>query len=151
MPSNRNYFQVLHLHAIKAKSPFGHQIIIIQSGMSTFRRPVHEWNPLESMDIGRKLCGKTISNQTFRFSSRITTTFIFIILSLYLNKFSYFRLAVAIVRSMKNKQLNAYNEWNSKKPKPIESKVLDPSHEVINKTFKLSMHDGKLIKIIPTV
>ena len=51
---------------------------------------------------------------------------------------------------MKNKQLNAYNEWNSKKPKPIESKVLDPSHEVINKTFKLSMHDGELIKIIPT-
>ena len=50
---------------------------------------------------------------------------------------------------MKNKQLNAYNEWNSKKPKPIESKVLDPSHEVINKTFKLSMHDGQLIKIIP--
>ena len=51
---------------------------------------------------------------------------------------------------MKNKQLNAYNEWNSKKPKPIESKVLDPSHEVINKTFKLSMHDGQLIKTIPT-
>ena len=67
---NRNYFQALHLHAIKAKSPFGHQIIIIQSGMSTFRRPVHELNPLESMDIGRKLCGKEISNQTFRFSSR---------------------------------------------------------------------------------
>ena len=51
---------------------------------------------------------------------------------------------------MKNKQLNAYNEWNSKKPKPLESKVIDPSHEVINKTFKLSMHDGQLIKIIPT-
>ena len=46
---------------------------------------------------------------------------------------------------MKNKQLNAYNEWNSKKPKPLESKVLDPSHEVINKTFKLSMHDGEII------
>ena len=46
---------------------------------------------------------------------------------------------------MKNKQLNAYNEWNSKKPKPIETKVLDPSHEVINKIFKLSMHDGQLI------
>ena len=51
-------------------------------------------------------------------------------LSLPKNLFLYFRLAVAIVRSMKNKQLNAYNEWNSKKPKPIESKVLDPSHEV---------------------
>ena len=61
------------------------------------------------------------------------------------NLFSHFRLAVAIVRSMKNKQLNAYNEWNSKKPKPIESKVLDPSHEVINKIFKLSMHDCQLI------
>lgn len=45
---------------------------------------------------------------------------------------------------MKNKQLNAYNEWNSKKPKPIESKVLDPSHEVMNKIFKLSVHDGQL-------
>ena len=66
-------------------------------------------------------------------------------LSLPKNLFLYFRLAVAIVRSMKNKQLNAYNEWNSKKPKPIESKVLDPSHEVINKTFKLSMHDGEII------
>ena len=42
---------------------------------------------------------------------------------------------------MKNKQLNAYNEWNSKKPKPIESKVLDSSHEVIDRTLKLSMHD----------
>ena len=49
---------------------------------------------------------------------------------------------------MKNKQLNAYNEWNSKKPKPIETKVLDPSHEVINKIFKLSMHDDQLIKIM---
>ena len=47
---------------------------------------------------------------------------------------------------MKNKQLNAYNEWNSKKPKPIESKVLDTSHEVINRIFTLSMHDGQLIK-----
>ena len=51
---------------------------------------------------------------------------------------------------MKNKQLNAYNEWNSKKPKPIESKVLDPSHEVINRIFQLYVHDGQLIKIIPT-
>ena len=90
------------------------------------------------MDIGRKLCGKKISNQTFQFSSR-STIFIFILLSLYLYNLSYFRLAVAIVRSMKNKQLNAYNEWNSKKPRPIESKVLDPSHEVINKMMKLSM------------
>ena len=51
---------------------------------------------------------------------------------------------------MKNKQLNAYNEWNSKKPKPIESKVLGPSHEVITKRLVLSMHDGQRIKIIST-
>ena len=66
-------------------------------------------------------------------------------LSLPKNLFLYFRLAVAIVRSMKNKQLNAYNEWNSKKPKPIESKVLDPSHEVINRIFQLYVHG-----VIPT-